>query len=520
MQSQKEFWWMAPAWNWRNHFGFLLAMALWGGTLAAHPMGNFSISHYAGLHIRRDSLDLRYEIDMAEIPTFQEMQQGGLTARQDDPGVSSYLTAKASEFATRLSLALNGRALVLRPVSQEAIFPPGAGNLPTMRLGLVYRADYKGACTNGSCELEYHDDNFPGRAGWKEIVTSLGPGIQLAGGAQLRPDRSAMLSNYPTDLLNSPPQDLAATVAFSIVSPPALASGRPLIVSGRRSVGVTSENSQLKANHDRPHMPVIGLQPNRQPTPRNAFTELMSQQQVSLGVAVIAALVAAGLGALHALEPGHGKTIVAAYLVGSKGTPRHALLLGAIVTISHTAGVYLLGGVTLYAQKYVLPDRLYPFLGVMSGVLIAGMGLYLLLQRFAGAEFAHSHGTGGHSHAPFVERAPKTTGARQITLLGITGGMVPCPAALVVLLSAVALHRVGFGLFLIVAFSLGLGAVLIAIGLAAVCAGRVASRIRLEGLLLQRWLPITSAALIMVLGCVVAARGLMSAGMLSIRIGG
>src|SRR5215467_11013022 len=91
-------------------------------------------------------------------------------------------------------------------------------------------------------------------------------------------------------------------------------------------------------------------------------------------------LIAAGLGALHALEPGHGKTIVAAYLVGSTGTAYHAVLLGMIVALSHTAGVYLLGGVTLYAQKYILPDRLYPLLGVLSGMLIAGMGAYLFLQ--------------------------------------------------------------------------------------------------------------------------------------------
>jgi ABC-type nickel/cobalt efflux system permease component RcnA len=150
-----------------------------------------------------------------------------------------------------------------------------------------------------------------------------------------------------------------------------------------------------------------------------------------------------------------------------------------------------------------LPDRLYPFLSVMSGILIAGMGMYILLQRFSGIDISHSHGPGGHTHV--LE-------GRQIAALGITAGIVPCPAALVVLLSAVTLHRVGFGLFLIVAFSLGLAAVLIAMGLAAVSASRLMSRLPADGPLIQRWLPIASAAIITTLGCVVVARGLMAAG--------
>ena len=243
-------------------------------------------------------------------------------------------------------------------------------------------------------------------------------------------------------------------------------------------------------------------------------------KQVSFGIALLAAAIAVGLGALHALEPGHGKTIVAAYLVGSKGTARHALFLGMMVTISHTAGVYLLGAITLYAQNYILPDRIYPFLGVLSGILIAGMGCYLFLQRFVGAELAYSH-----SHEVSVSRGASKEGtraqagkvsARQLLALGITGGIVPCPAALVVLLSATALHRTGFGLFLIVAFSIGLAAVLIAMGLVAVYAGRMMSRLPVDGPLVQRWLPMGSAAMIIALGCGIAVRGLMAAGIVRI----
>jgi len=279
------------------------------------------------------------------------------------------------------------------------------------------------------------------------------------------------------------------------------------------------------------------IAPNRQQTPRSAFTELMATQKIGIGIAILAALIAAGLGALHALEPGHGKTIVAAYLVGSKGTAWHAFLLGLIVTVTHTAGVYLLGAVTLYAQKYILPEKLYPFLGVLSGILIAGMGFYLFLQRYAGGEVGHSHGAGGHSHGSlFALPLERTTNvintvtdsvasgrrgsmpARQLLLLGITGGIVPCPAALVVLISALALHRVLFGLFLILSFSVGLAVVLIAMGMVAVYAGRLTSRIGTDGPLIQRWLPLASALMITVLGTVIAVRGLMAAGIMQIHI--
>src|SRR5438093_13619911 len=127
----------------------------------------------------------------------------------------------------------------------------------------------------------------------------------------------------------------------------------------------------------------LTLAPNRQATPRNAFTELVTTRQLSLGIVLFSLLVAAGFGAFHALEPGHGKTVVAAYLVGARGTAWHALILGLIVTASHTAGVYLLGGVTLYASRYVVPERLYPWLGVISGLTIAGLGFFLFLRRYA-----------------------------------------------------------------------------------------------------------------------------------------
>jgi ABC-type nickel/cobalt efflux system permease component RcnA len=510
-----------------------IALLLFPAYAFAHPMGNFSISHYSAITVGRGFLELHYLIDMAEIPTFQEMQQNGMVASPADPRLPAYLSAKAAEFAQGLHATLNGRALPLRVVSQNVIFPIGAGNLPTMKFGFAYSAEISVDCTAAPCQLDYEDTNFPDRAGWKEIVVTPSQNISLIRSTAPVHDRSEHLSNYPSDLLNSPPQLLQASLVFSVpVAPPGhSSSGIATTRSGSGNVQVshrspsnqTASTSTVSPKNSPTTSADCGIQvkPNRQPTPRSAFTELIATKQVGFGIALLAAIIAAGLGALHALEPGHGKTIVAAYLVGSNGTARHALLLGAVVTISHTAGVYLLGFITLYAQKYILPDRIYPFLGVLSGMLIAGTGCFLFLQRYLGGEFAHSHkDISSNVKVPGASnsQSPARISVRRLLLLGVTGGMLPCPAALVVLLSAVTLHRTAFGLFLIVAFSIGLAAVLIAMGLAAVYAGRAMSRLPFDVPLIQRWLPMASALLISVLGCGIAVRGLMAAGIMHIRL--
>jgi ABC-type nickel/cobalt efflux system permease component RcnA len=529
-----------------------IGMMLISNPCSAHPMGNFSVSHYTGITIERGSLVLRYLIDMAEIPTFQDMQQSGITARSDDPKLLSYLTAKSSEFAAGLHVTVDGHEVALRPISQNVIFPPGAGGLPTMKFAFLYRARIAESCKLGACQVNYEDSNFPGRAGWKEIVVKTGRDIVIASSTAPDHDRSSQLSNYPTDLV-SPPQALQARVTFSTAVVPLTTSSvsgsatrtssstvRAANPTGNTTVAIMPR-SALPASAHSPDQDMVSIAPNQQKTPRSAFTELIARQQMGIGIGLLAALIAAGLGALHALEPGHGKTIVAAYLVGVKGTARHAFLVGIIVTITHTAGVYLLGSITLYAQKYILPEMLYPFLGVLSGILIAGMGFYLFLQRYVGGDLGHSHtnSAGSRSHAGLsysrvptaattneallegewiAQKSRSSIPTRQLLVLGITGGIVPCPAALVVLLSALALHRVLLGLFLITAFSSGLALVLIAMGMTAVYAGRVMSRLRTEGPLIQRWLPMTSAAMVTALGCVIAVRGLITAGILQIHV--
>jgi len=483
--------------------------------ISAHPMGNFSINHYGAIRIDQGDIEIQYLIDMAEIPTFQELRQNKIVAQSEDPQVRSYLSDQAERLKSGLTLALNGQSLPLELVSSSILFSRGAADLPTMKIGAIYRARCSSACTQNRRDLEYHDANFAGRLGWKEVVVSPGQGITIKSSSAPLHDRSNQLSKYPTDLIHDSPQDLEAKIVYAVErlpGPEALGAAEARFAVDLRSVtrsrttGVGDTNNPVGASTSGS----LGLKPNGEETPRSAFTELMAHKESSVVAVLIAAAIAAGLGAVHALEPGHGKTIVAAYLVGSRGTAWHALLLGIVVTVSHTAGVYLLGGITLYAQEYLLPDRVYPILSVLSGILIAGMGLYLLLERCVGAELPHRHvhGVSRSENSPQESLVREgEASARQLLLLGFTGGIIPCPAALVVLLSAAAVHRISFGLYLILAFSIGLAAVLIALGLAAVYSARLLSRLRPEGPMLQRWLPIGSASLVIALGCGIAIRG-------------
>jgi ABC-type nickel/cobalt efflux system permease component RcnA len=540
-------------------FVFLLSPA---GKVAAHPLGNFSISQYSAIRINGSEIELRYIIDMAEIPTFQEIQENEIAPTTGDSSVEAYLKRKAEKLRDGLRLEVNGQRLTPSAESQEIIFPPGAGGLPTMKIGILYKAKLTVDSKTSEYILSYRDNNFGGRAGWKEIIAITEADAKILNSSVPEVDRSSQLNNYPTDLLNSPPQVLEAKVTFTTAQLPAPVAStesleKPTTVSKLKMTrsDVSPRSSNIEPVKQKTNMPILNsavidldspgtnesntvqLQANRQATPRNSFTELMATKQLGIGIVLVALAVAVGLGAVHALEPGHGKTLVAAYLVGSHGTMKHAFLLGLIVTGAHTAGVYLLGAVTLYASQYIVPERLYPWLGVVSGVLIAGLGLILFVQRCLGKDglsshhhhhhVDHSHNSNHHHHHRDHDHSHdhghthnhhdlnRQVSHRELLTLGISGGIVPCPAALVVLLSAVSMQRIGFGLLLIVGFSVGLAAVLITIGLLMVYARQFMSRFEVNSRLTTRWLPLTSSAFILVFGIALAVQALQTTGILS-----
>jgi nickel/cobalt exporter len=235
------------------------------------------------------------------------------------------------------------------------------------------------------------------------------------------------------------------------------------------------------------------------------LTRLLHQGEIGWGMMLAGMAMAFGLGAVHALSPGHGKTIVAAYLVGTRGTPKHAVFLGFMVTFTHTISVFALGLVTLYLSQFVLPETISPVLGAISGISIVWIGAMLLYKRIVGRtaephshghEHSHDHGD-GHAHS----HVPDEVGMGGLIALGASGGLVPCPTALVLLLSAVSLGRVGLGLTLLVAFSAGLAVVLSAVGLVVLYAKHLVPEGRRSRAFL-RYAPIGSAAIIVVVGIV------------------
>ena len=270
----------------------------------------------------------------------------------------------------------------------------------------------------------------------------------------------------------------------------------------------------------------------------DALSDMLRSEELSLGLIVAALALSLFLGAAHGLEPGHGKTIVAAYLVGARGTVGNALFLGGVVTLTHTFSVILLGLVALFASQYVLPEQIFPYLGTASGLLIIGLGTWLLVNhlRGRGPGFGHSHGEHHHGHSHTHEEEhhhdhshsyeehhghsheiPNKVTLGSLLTLGISGGIVPCPGALVILLLAVALHRIAFGLLLLVAFSVGLAAILIAIGVLIVKARPLVERFSGDGRWIQR-LPIASAVVIIVVGCAITFKTLMHSGIILINV--
>jgi ABC-type nickel/cobalt efflux system permease component RcnA len=525
----------------------LLALALAGAlgrAGAAHPMGNFAICHYTALEVKPGALQVRCRLDMAEIPAFSEKRlvdaDGNGSVSEEEK--RAYLGRKGPELARGLSVMVDGKAAPLELSLSDLAFSPGAGGLPTLKIDL--RGTAALPRDGVSHAITYEDRNYAERTGWKEIIATAGEGARLERSSVPAADRSRALTLYPTDPTVNPPQDVRAEITFR---------------------GGGSGTAALAG----PPAPGTPAAPAR--TRDDAFTRLIYQDRLPAHLLLIALLTAFVLGAGHALSPGHGKTMVAAYLVGSRGTAAHAALLGVTVTVSHTAGVFLLGLVSLFLSRSILPERLYPWLGFLSGGTIALIGLRLLVLRLRGLEDrfdGHSHaGPHGHSHHPSHEhnhshaharahshgaaetrsqartehgpphdhplayleagdasppdsdgrdRAPGPVSVGSLIGLGISGGIVPCPSALVVLLSAVALHRIGLGLLLIVAFSAGLASVLVLIGLLVVQGRRLMERVPWQGpkapWLLRR-LPIFSAGAVCLLGTAIALQSLSGAGL-------
>ncbi|HWO00098.1 MAG TPA: sulfite exporter TauE/SafE family protein [Blastocatellia bacterium] len=510
---------------------FGIALILSGASLAgAHPLGNFTINHYARIEVADERVALRCVVDMAEIPTYQEMQiidtdSDGFVSEHE---LKDYSERTARNYASGLVIRVDNEPIELHVVGSRATTPPGAGNLPTLRIEL----DISGSITRQGLtvrRLSFENTNYRDRLGWREIVIAPSAGICVFDTEAYGSGLTDELRAYPEDSLSAPLNERACHLSFARGIVPAGAAGL-LTREGRPAAGS-----------------------------RDRLAELISVPEVTPLVVLLGLLGAAMLGAIHALSPGHGKTVVGAYLVGSRGTARHAAFLGLTVTVTHTLGVFALGLATLFASQYVVPEKLFPVLSLISGGIVLAMGATLFAGRLRAAlqhgrvrashhhihehlndaghvhhthgghadhdhshgshsyddphthhdhhsHESHSHGGKAHTHLPPGADGSQVTW-RSLLALGISGGLLPCPSALIVLLSAISLHRVGYGLVLVVAFSLGLAATLTAVGLAFVYAARLVKRpARSSGLV--RVLPVVSAFVIMCVGAAILYQAL------------
>ena len=437
----------------------LLALLALPAAASAHPLGNFSVNRLDVVRVSRDDVRVTWILDRAEIPTFQDRARSR----------AQLLEEARTTVARHVRLEVDGRQVDLRAEGPGTLaFRPGQGGLRTTRIELDLRAR-----ADGAARVVLHDGSYADRVGWRAIVVRPGAGTAVRSSASAE-DPTDGLRSYPEALLSSPPDVREATLTVRPGSGTVTAPG----AAGEGLRTTTSHGADT------------------------GFAALLADAAAGRGVLVLLLLAAAGWGALHALSPGHGKGMVAAYLVGTRGTAADAILLGLIVTVSHTAGVFALGLVTLGLSAWVLPEDLYPWLTLASGVLVVAVGTSVLRGHLRRRRHAHDH---HHDHDHDHDHGPSRRG---LLVLGASAGIIPCPSALVVLLGAIAQHELGLGLALIVAFSAGLAATLMGLGLAVVWTRRLGARLAAPARLAPALAvaPAVSSLVIIGFGVVLAAR--------------
>ncbi len=497
----------------KSKFYILIAVLFFVASVAAHPLGNFSVNQYSRLEVEKTKIKIRQVLDIAEIPTFQLQgeidtdKNGTLSAEE----LNAYAERLTPEHLANLSLTVNDQPTQIRAESKNVSLQTGAGNLPTLRIEWNLVSD-PGNLSDTN-QVKFENKNYAERIGWNEIVLTRVGSVNIFNSNAFGSAITDELKAYPQENLNAPLAERTAQFSFSTNSTP--------------------ENSRILQNRD--GHASVAVQKDR-------LAELIAVPEITPAIALFGLLLAFGLGAMHAMSPGHGKTVVGAYLVGSRGTVKHAAFLGLTVTITHTLGVFALGLITLFASNYILPEKLMPFLTFVSGLLVLYIGLTMFKTRLFSAlgwekaghhahgedghshdehhhaehshshvhpsaadsdNFTHTHGRHTHSHLP-----PEEISWKSLLALGISGGLLPCPSALVLMLSAISLGRVGYGLILTLVFSFGLAATLTGVGLLFLYIGKVFGGSKIGQSRIFKTLPVASAFVIACVGAVICYNSL------------
>ena len=506
----------------------LVAAVLVPAVVAAHPLGNFTINHYAGVRVEPDRILLDIVIDQAEIPTFQARQDfdtdgdGKVSDSETDAG-----RATACEgIRSALTVTVDGARQTLTLTEAGLSFPPGVGGLSTMRLvcGFSTRLDQPLAAGD---RITFADTSFVDRLGWREIVVE-GSGVTLAvvEGELRTTDPSERLRVYPTNLLSQALADrsvaMVATPGGPTLAPLDIPDASALTGSGSGSGVVVTAAATTQTTAGAVPGGVSGVD----------LPSIFRTADVTPLILLVSILTAAALGAGHALTPGHGKTLMAAYLVGTRGTPLHAAGLGLSVALSHTLGIMVLAGLVVGAQGILPPDVVVKSAPIVAAISIVAIGSWMLFGetrrrwrlRTAAGERAHehaehdhgaghdhdhgraehdaaehSHGGVRHSHLP---TAGSTISWRSLFVLGLAGGLIPSTNALLILLGSIATGRPTFGFVLVVAFGLGMALVMGGIGLALVLARGRLDRVDAASRLgrISAYVPIAAAVVVFSLG--------------------
>ncbi len=487
-------------------------------TVLAHPLGNFTINHYAGIALMPGQIRLDVVIDMAEIPTFQERQK--IDTDGDGDVTDAEIAAASSPYCDQqsqlLRLEVDGAPAAVTATAASITFPPGLGGLSTMRLECVYLTPMP---TSAGSTVTFDDISYPDRIGWREIVaTADGVSIDASGLPTTSP--SARLTHYPTDLITQP---LDVRSARIVVMP---APGSTSASASQAPVPAGPETAPVAAGA----------------VPGGVGAELPAifrEVDLTPWVALLSIATAFALGAGHALTPGHGKTLMAAYLVGTRGSPIHAVGLGLSVTVSHTLGILVLAALVVGAGGLLPPDvvvRVAPMIAAVTIVVIGGWMLAREVRRRMAARPAadahgheheqgrhhhdhdhdhdhvedpapheHSHGGVTHSHLP---PTGSTISWRGLFALGLAGGLIPSTSALIILLGSIVAGRPVFGFLLVVIFGLGMAVVMSGVGLALVFArGRLDRLPSGSGLgRLARHAPLAAAVVVLAFGVYLTAQ--------------
>ena len=427
------------------------------GVALAHPLGNFTVNQYVGIRVAPGSLTVDYVLDMAEIPAFRETRRIDLDGdgSVEDTESETYRSEMCAALARGLSVAHDGADVQLTAEPGGLAFPAGQAGLVTLRLDCTFAADLDHE--GGSFVIG--NRNHAERLGWNEVVVSFAGVIGAADVPAV--SASARLTAFPA----GPPLDVrGATVDLDA------SGGVAVVTSGPGSV-------------DRP----IAVE---------AFASLIDRAGLGVGGTLLALAAAVGLGIVHALAPGHGKTVMAAYLVGRNGRMRDAATLGLAVAMSHTIGVLVLAVAVLLASHAFDPKAVYPYLSLVSGliVFVIGAGLLFRILRVrraahrhdglpAGHHHDHHHGDGhhhGHHHGPTADDGERPSRLAMIGL-GLTGGLAPSASAVVLMLGAMHLGRFELGVVLILAFGIGMAIALVGVGLGLVVAARFGIALMADG---------------------------------------